>query len=41
MRSSGLLVGPREELTGTDRQGICDHKAELISLVKVCAEAIA
>ena len=36
-----LLVGPRGQLTGTDRQGIRAHKDELISLVRVCGEVVA
>ena len=36
-----LLVGPRGQLTGADRQGIREHKDELISLVKLCDEAVA
>ena len=37
----GLLVGPRQQLTVTDRHVIRQRRAELIALVKYCNEVVA
>ena len=36
----GLLVGPRSQLTPSDRSAIRKHKGELMSLVRICANEV-